>query len=235
MTDILKFLPEEALSLYDNLEFLLRILLSGLFGLGIGMERAKRQKNASRRTHCIIAMAASVFMILSKYAFLDIDMVAGSGEADPSRIAAQAVCGISFLGAGIFIKRNSNEVQGLTTAAGMWATTAVGMSVGAGLYWVGVMLTALVIVSQLLLHRLPSVSDKMLVQQLTVQTRDCPFVRDALQELIARHNGRIEENSICHSEDAWTIRLTIRLHEPITYEEALDIAKTHTEIRKISV
>lgn len=83
------------------MEFLIRIILAAFLGLLIGLERSRRYKDAGLRTHSIIAMAAAVFMILSKYAFVDLEGVAGVKGADSARIAAQVVSGISFLGAGI--------------------------------------------------------------------------------------------------------------------------------------
>ena len=130
------YLPESALTLFDNLEFFVRLLLSAGLGALVGLERSKRQKEAGVRTHCIIACTSALFMILSKYAFVDLVGVDGLRGADPARIAAQVVSGISFLGAGVIFK-NGNSIRGLTTAAGMWGTAAVGMAIGAGMYWVG--------------------------------------------------------------------------------------------------
>ena len=118
------YLPEDLLTVWDNLEFLIRILMAALLGLMIGLERSRRQKDAGIRTHCIIAVTSATIMILSKYAFVDIASVDGLRSADPARIAAQVVSGISFLGAGVIFKdRNSSSIKGLTTAAGMWATS----------------------------------------------------------------------------------------------------------------
>ena len=124
-------LPELYLSTFDILEFLVRIVFAGILGGIIGYERTKRQKDAGIRTHCIIAVASATFMILSKYAFMDLALLAdtiGSKGADPSRIASQVVTGISFLGAGVIFKNNRFSIRGLTTAAGIWATASLGMA-----------------------------------------------------------------------------------------------------------
>ena len=89
------YLPESALTLFDNLEFFVRLLLSAGLGALVGLERSKRQKEAGVRTHCIIACTAALFMILSKYAFVDTVDITGTRGADPARIAAQVVSGIS--------------------------------------------------------------------------------------------------------------------------------------------
>lgn len=106
------YLPETALSVFDNLEFLLRIIVSGVLGLLIGLERTKRQKDAGIRTHCIIAVTSAAFMILSKYAFVDLTSVTSAKIADPARIAAQVVSGISFLGAGVIFKDKNASIKG---------------------------------------------------------------------------------------------------------------------------
>ena len=143
-------------SLLQWLEFLLRIIAAGVCGTAIGTERNIRLKDAGIRTHCIIACAAALFMIISKYGFADMaqatDTMLGSRGADGARIAAQVVSGISFLGAGAIFK-NGNIIMGLTTAAGIWITAAIGLAVGAGMYVVGVFATVLVLVIQFLFHR----------------------------------------------------------------------------------
>ena len=94
-------------------EFALRILLAGLLGAAIGFERKNRNKLAGVRTHAIVALGAALIMVVSKYGFYDMD------KFDASRVAAQIVSGVGFLGAGIIFVRNNNSVSGLTTAAGI--------------------------------------------------------------------------------------------------------------------
>ena len=119
-------------------ELLIRVLAAGLCGALIGLERGIRQKEAGIRTHCIVALGAALLMIISKYAFGDmVEGIMGSKVADPTRVASQAITAIAFLGAGV-IYRHGNVVKGLTTAAGVWATAAIGLAIGAGLYTIGV-------------------------------------------------------------------------------------------------
>jgi putative Mg2+ transporter-C (MgtC) family protein len=109
------------------------ILLAVAFGLSslIGLERELRQKSAGLRTHTLVGVGAAVFMLVSKYGFSDV-VTPGTVNLDPSRVAAQVVSGIGFIGAGvIFVKRAG--VRGLTTAAAVWLTAAVGLAAGAGL------------------------------------------------------------------------------------------------------
>lgn len=131
----------------------LAFLLSAL----IGMERELRRKSAGLRTYTIVGTSAALFLLISKYGFDDV-LVPGHVVLDPSRVAAQVVTGIGFIGAGlIFVERGA--VKGLTTAATVWLVTAVGMACGAGLLGLAVLTTVLYFVIALafptLLLRLP--------------------------------------------------------------------------------
>lgn len=134
-----------------DLEMIFRLVLGSVCGGAIGYERKNRLKEAGIRTHLIVALASTLMMIVSKYGFFDVVTVEGM-SADASRIAASVVSGIGFLGAGmIFVRKQS--VSGLTTAAGIWATSGVGLAVGAGQYVIGIAATVLIILTQILLHR----------------------------------------------------------------------------------
>ncbi|MBD5132795.1 MAG: MgtC/SapB family protein [Clostridiales bacterium] len=128
-----------------ELETLIGVLLAVVLGFAIGFERKLRSKEAGVRTHTVVCMGAALIMVVSKYGFADVK------NFDASRVAAQIVSGIGFLGAGIIMFRQQ-EVRGLTTAAGMWATAGVGMAAGAGLYIVASCATVILILVQCLLH-----------------------------------------------------------------------------------
>lgn len=137
--------------LTTQLEFLLRLVLAGICGSLIGYERKNRLKEAGVRTHMIVALGAALIMIVSKYGFSDVVYLKGYA-LDPSRIAAQIVSGIGFLGAGIIFVRNQ-AISGLTTAAGIWTTAGIGMAIGAKLYFIGIAATILVLLVQIILHK----------------------------------------------------------------------------------
>ena len=127
--------------------FFARIVLAMLCGGIIGIERQQRIKVAGTRTHMMISMAAALMMLISKYGVLDVIGTAGV-TWDVSRI----ITGIGILG-GIIITGKQGHVSGTTTAAGLMATIAIGMAFGAGMYGMGVSVTALVLIMQYLLHR----------------------------------------------------------------------------------
>ncbi len=132
------------------LDYTLRIIAAIICGSLIGAERERRQKSAGIRTHIIVAMASALMMIVSKYGFFDVLSVDGI-SVDASRIAASVVSAIGFLGAGVIFVR-SESALGLTTAAGLWATVGVGIAFGAGMYSIGFIFTALMLVVQIVLH-----------------------------------------------------------------------------------
>ena len=128
----------------EEWNFAVRLLVAGVLGAVIGLEREYRAKEAGYRTHFLVSLGSALMMIVSKYGFAVILADTGVG-LDPSRIAAQVVSGIGFIGAGtIIIQRQF--VRGLTTAAGVWATAGIGLAVGAGMYSLGVAATILTLV-----------------------------------------------------------------------------------------
>lgn len=118
-------------------EALLRLALAGALGGLIGLERELREREAGLRTHLLVAVGSALFTIVSAYGFVTI-------RTDPTRIAAQIVTGIGFLGAGAIIRQGSS-IRGLTTAATLWVVAAVGLAAGAGYYSAALITTAIVL------------------------------------------------------------------------------------------
>ena len=129
-----------------TLELLLRVFIAALFGGLIGLEREYRSKMAGFRTHSLVALGSALFMVVSMYGFDGVVMgeLSRSVRLDPSRVAAGIVSGIGFIGAGAIIFQK-NKVYGLTTAAGLWVTAALGMACGAGLYLLALVSAVLVL------------------------------------------------------------------------------------------
>ena len=145
-------------------EFILRIFVAALLGGAIGLEREYRAKEAGFRTHFLVALGSALFMIVSAYGF---EGALGSPEHrwDVSRVAAQVVSGIGFIGAGtIIFHKSENVVRGLTTAAGLWVTAAIGLACGGGLYILAAFSTVLVLVGleafRIILKRFDKKRDK---------------------------------------------------------------------------
>ena len=121
------------------LEMVLRFLLAFALGAGIGFQRERAGKTAGLRTHILVSSGAALFTLVSIYGF--------SGAAvDISRVAAAVVVGVGFIGAGVIFRgRQEEEVAGLTTAATIWITAAIGLAAGAGMYLVSVIVTAITV------------------------------------------------------------------------------------------
>ncbi|MCH5326840.1 MAG: MgtC/SapB family protein [Duncaniella sp.] len=129
---------------------IIRIIVSMLLGACVGIERKTKGQMAGLRTFALISMGACIAMMLSIYVCQETSEL---HRADPSRIAAQVISGIGFLGAGTIIQMKGS-VRGLTTAAGIWIIAAIGMAVGCGLYVVAIVATAMVLVVLTLLEQL---------------------------------------------------------------------------------
>lgn len=204
-------------TLWQYLEFFLRVLVACVCGAAIGYERSKRLKEAGIRTHVIVCCAAALTMIVSKYGFGDLVTGDGAGlfgtkGTDPSRLAAQIISGVSFLGAGI-IFRNGNTVKGLTTAAGIWATAGIGLAIGAGMYLIGIFTTVVVAVIQILMHKYTFGVDSTVLGHLKCIGPNEEAFRKALNAYIARRHIQIQDMKIDFLEDGSAdYNLTLRMH-----------------------
>ena len=121
--------------------YILTIFVGAILGGAIGLEREYRSKEAGFRTHFLVGLGSALFMVLSMHGFVPGVII----QRDPARMAAQVVCGIGFIGAGTIIFQK-NVVKGLTTAAGLWVTSAIGMAAGVEMYDVAVAATVMVLV-----------------------------------------------------------------------------------------
>jgi len=126
-----------------------RLILAFLLGGAVGVEREIRNQPAGFRTHAILAIGSALLMIIS----IKGAHIYGAKTSDPMRIAAQVVSGIGFLGAGAIL-RIGVSIKGLTTAASLWTTAAIGLACGAGFYWPAVLATALVLFALFLLGKM---------------------------------------------------------------------------------
>lgn len=161
-------------------ELLLALLLCSL----IGLEREVRMKSAGLRTHALVGVAAALIMLLSKYGFADV-VRPGAVILDPSRVAAQIVSGIGFIGGGlIFVQRD--VVRGLTTAAIIWLSAAIGMACGAGLPLLAVAVTAM---HFLVVYGYTPLTRRLLSEQIELNIDYLPG-KNAVQTLIEICTGR---------------------------------------------
>ena len=157
-----------------ELDITLRLAVAMLLGGVIGFEREYRAKDAGFRTHFLVALGSALFCIVSQYGF-------GFELKDSSRVAAQVVSGIGFLGAGTIIFQK-NVVRGLTTAAGLWVTAAIGLACGTGMYLPAVVTTLMVLVGlEILSAVIPRVSTSVVILSFSATSQES--VKKAVREV----------------------------------------------------
>lgn len=199
------------MSLAFQAECCLRLVLSAACGLAIGYERTSRLKEAGIRTHIIVAMGAALMMQVSKYGFFDLAGISELIKLDPSRVAAQIVSGIGFLGAGMIFIRN-RSITGLTTAAGIWTTAGIGMAIGAGLYLLGLCCTGLVLITQYWLHSNATLCAPDICCMTVRINEDKGNVQDVVR-LLQQLDVQTVELSVAHKKSG-VVKLEIRMRLP---------------------
>ncbi len=214
MENIITYIQSDSFLL--KAELFLRLIIAVLCGAFIGYERKNRGKGAGTRTHTIVAIASCLMMIISQYGFEDFfnnfNIPGIDKRIDPSRVAAQIVSGIGFLGAGmIFIQKNM--VTGLTTAAGIWATAGIGMAIGCGMYFLGIATTVIIVIAQLFLHKHFNLTHTIIESELLFCIEDDIKNIDTILEIIAEFNVSVSEISYTKNNDS-LLELTILAQYP---------------------
>lgn len=194
-------------------EVLLRVVLAGVLGGAIGVEREIREREAGLRTHLLVAVGAALFTLVSAYGWRDFHFSNQSGVTyDPTRIAAQIVTGIGFLGAGAII-RQGLSVRGLTTAASLWVVAAIGIAAGAGYYTGAVITTVVVLVSlwplRILAYRLiERIRPGERRLEVDLRANESPAI---LLEALEAHGGAVRAFEVEDSQDRRRVVLDLRL------------------------
>ena len=215
--------------------YFVRVVLAGICGIAIGYERKNRAKEAGLRTHCIVACAAALMMVISKYGFEDLAYSAVMARGtDPARIAAQVVSGVGFLGAGmIFVQKQT--IKGLTTAAGIWATAGIGMAIGAGMYIIGILSTLFVILMQVVLHKNVKLFVRPHFRNIIIKDVTEPNYKREIERYFADLHVIIEDIDISYHQDTKTYNYNIVIEMPayVDDEEILEKIKYNTTIKSI--
>ena len=226
-------------ALTQYLDFLGRLLLACLCGAAIGYERTKRFKEAGIRTHIIVCCAAALFMMVSKYGFADLTAANGANfngtrGADPARVAAQVVSGISFLCAGVIFK-NEGVVKGLTTAAGLWFTAGLGLAVGSGMIFLGIIATVLISAIQYFMHRYAVGADAYAANRIQFSVKSDTDFHEALLRQLEQWDAQVAESKIARRRDGTTdYDLILRRRTEISYKELKIFMDSHPEILSAS-
>jgi putative Mg2+ transporter-C (MgtC) family protein len=211
---------------------LLRLGLAALLGGIIGIEREFREREAGLRTHMLVAIGAALFTVVSAFGFHDV-LQNGSGafvRLDPSRIAAQIVSGIGFLGAGAII-RQGLSIRGLTTAATLWAVAAIGMACGAGSYAAAIITTLLVLFMLWPMRYVGKLLDRDHVHKLDIDLGAGSSPR-VVVDAVERLGARLESFEL--SEDERTLEVKLHLPRGLTPEVVVRSLMSRDGIRGAS-
>ena len=183
----------------EIIQLVIRLLAAAALGAAIGYEREFRGKGAGVRTHMLVAMGACLFMLISKYGFADAD------KFDAARVAAGVVTGIGFLGGGLIIKSKSNLITGLTTAAGLWVTGAIGMGAGSGMIVMATICTALVLLCMEILN---AVHFKLGYRQVTAVLSSNDY--EALGEALLKLGKQVTHMFLTKQADGYKAEIMLR-------------------------
>ena len=206
-----------------HINMIFRMIISCLCGIIIGFERENRAKEAGIRTHCIVACASAMMMIISKYGFEDLIQTSASADVrlDPSRMAQGIVTGVGFLGAGTIYVQRSN-IRGLTTAAGLWATCGIGMAIGGGLYVIGFSATIIIIATQIILHSNGKFMTSHKSKYIKIYGIEIPEFQKQTTELLNSMNVTVNEVSVLrHSDGLYDYTFYCEMPGDIVEEEII--------------
>ena len=221
-------------------EVVLRLVLASLLCGAIGFEREVRDQPAGFRTHILLGLGAALFTLVSAYGFEPFTRAALGGgglQFDPTRIAAQIVAGVGFLGAGAII-RQGGDVRGLTTAASLWAASAIGMAVGAGYLFGAAAATALAMATLYALRRFRS----SVISPMRLGSADLEFSLKATEggpagalEVLRRHDITIRSMDAEIDQDHARYRLQIRVQPSADVHTALAELSGIPEVERVSL
>ena len=200
------------------LELVIRLLGAGLLGAAIGYERELRAKGAGIRTHVLVAIGASLFMLISQYGFSD------AVKFDAARVAAGVVGGLGFLGGGIIMK-TKNHVSGLTTAAGIWVTGAIGLAMGAGMFEMAILCAiVLLICLEALNYYTVHLGDKEFTVVLWAKDQK------ALKAAMSHITGKVRDFALSKEGDGYEMTLTLRYRKKVSLDDVLKQLSTQPEV-----
>ncbi|WP_394841670.1 MgtC/SapB family protein [Pendulispora brunnea] len=217
-----------------------RIVSGAVLGAVIGYERDRHGRPVGLRTHLLVALTSATFMVVSSQFAYYQHFAQGEGiEVDASRIAASVVSGIGFLAGGAIL-RTGLSVQGLTTAAGLWLVTAIGLCAGAGMYVESVAATAVGITALWLLRRLEDKDDHVASRRVTVVFGDeaegdsMARIMDVVSKLGATVRD-VEYSRRLDTKKRTTLTFDVKLPLRVTMGELVDTIERHPGVKRVSV
>ena len=214
-----------------TLSIIVRLTLATLCGGLIGYDRSRKRRPAGFRTHILVCIGSTLVMITSQY----INDIMGYGS-DPTRLGAQVISGIGFLGAGTILITGKQQVKGLTTAAGLWASACMGLAIGIGFYEGAIIGCTFILGSMTLLHRFDNyVMSKTKLMEIYVQLSSVKGV-SLVFDSIRSNNMEITNVDMVKnrdSEDMIGLFITIKQREKHDHEKILSLLGTIKEVASV--
>lgn len=195
-----------------EIQLLIRLLLATLLGGLIGLERELHGRPAGFRTHLMVALGAALYMGVSIHFYQEYGGMSGNlaVRVDPGRVAAQIVVGIGFLGAGAIIRENAS-VRGLTTAACLWVAAAIGTACGAGMLLIAMVVTAVSLVSLLVLKRIEEGLSRDTYQQIVVVSKYHEGQLERIAQAVRECGSDMMEGGLERDVEAGTMKFEFRV------------------------
>ena len=208
----------------DILTFTLRLVVAMALGGIVGLEREYRAKDAGFRTHFLVAIGSALFTLISIYGFVE-------GVKDTSRVAAQVVSGIGFLGAGLIVFQR-NVIRGLTTAAGLWVTAAIGMACGVGMFYVAALVTVLMLLGlEVLNHIIPQLGASAMQITFSSPTRaDIAEAITKIRQTVVEVVAYEIKNKHTSGGVFYDVHMEVRMKRDQRNDIILDILKDFDEV-----
>lgn len=217
--------------------FFLRLIIACICGGMVGYERTNRGKGAGIRTHIIVALASALMMLVSKYGFSDLSGLGAMKSTDGSRIASQVVSGVGFLGAGMIYFNGRHSVKGLTTAAGIWATSGIGLAIGAGMYSIGIITSLLIVTMQIVLHKNIKVLQIPIEEVMSVVVPDNKESVEYLNNILETHDIKVINFKNCARTHDGQLELQLKVQVPpdFDYHKFLEVFQESDSFKSISM
>ncbi len=196
------------LATINDTTIILRLLMAVIFGGVIGFERGRAGRPAGLRTHILVCLGSTLAIMTNQYVFQEYNI------GDPTRLAAQVISGIGFLGAGTIIVTGRHQVKGLTTAAGLWATACMGLAIGIGFYKAAIFSCLLIVFSTIVLHRFDNIMlSKSKILDIYIEIQRTTVITDVLDKIKADNISidSIEMVRASYDTNAVAAIMTLRL------------------------
>lgn len=214
-------------------EILIRLITASILGAFIGLERERKTWSAGMRTHMLVCVGSCLIMIVSAFGFQDI-LGKENITLDPSRIAAQVVSGIGFIGAGTILFQKQGTVKGLTTAAGLWTVAGIGLATGGGLYITAIMTTGIVLIILWILQPIEKKYIRHFVRQTLRITTDIDSKEVDILNILNENEFNIEGLNLIKSDETHILEINFEGANPEKMALLIDQLRKLNSIKEVN-